>query len=690
MPDPIRWLHLSDFHVGKDDYGQRRMFKYIINEIEAKIASHIYPDFVFITGDIANRGAYSEYEEFIDGFIYPLMELLNGQTTRIFIVPGNHDVDRSQAKALQAHGLLSRIPEFLDPTPRGLKERVILLPRFAAFMKADLPDTGGKWLDLPDGSFIHSLDVKGHKIGVLGLNTAWLSENDRDRHELCPGKGIIETGLEALKDCDVRIVLGHHPLDWFTDNEVKQIRALFGRYNVIYLHGHLHKNDSSREDGAGKAFLVIQAGASFQAREDELWVNRLLWCDINFETNQIGIEPLQWNKGNQEWVIDSLALPNRYRQQGTDRWLLTLPISQEIANESSVTLIPDHKHLHVPDGWLLVDEKFLDYYRVDLTSEQTLQFFDGRIPTWSEALSENVPRRFIVQELNATLSASKQAGELQVTLLLGAGGEGKSTALRQVICDLINSKLSWNILWHNNPDTLLPLEVFTELPESSGTWLIATDDADLIVKDIFEAVKFLHESGRRNVHFLLSCRDTDWKGASGEQFPWQQYTNFVTKHLRGLSSEDASLVIKAWSRYGKQGMGRLEKLNIQEAISQLVREAKSEAYAEEGAFLGAMLRARLGEDIKAHVTALLLRLNERPAPGGTLMQAFAYIAALHAENYLILSKDVLAEALGCKLRDVKRQIVGPLGEEAAATRIGQFILTRHRAIAETAVTVLSD
>ena len=24
--EPIRWLHLSDFHVGKDEYAQRKLF----------------------------------------------------------------------------------------------------------------------------------------------------------------------------------------------------------------------------------------------------------------------------------------------------------------------------------------------------------------------------------------------------------------------------------------------------------------------------------------------------------------------------------------------------------------------------------------------------------------------------------------------------------------------------------------
>jgi hypothetical protein len=35
--EPIRWLHLSDFHVGKDEAGQRQMFKDLLKHIEDTI-----------------------------------------------------------------------------------------------------------------------------------------------------------------------------------------------------------------------------------------------------------------------------------------------------------------------------------------------------------------------------------------------------------------------------------------------------------------------------------------------------------------------------------------------------------------------------------------------------------------------------------------------------------------------------
>jgi hypothetical protein len=94
--------------------------------------------------------------------------------------------------------------------------------------------------------------------------------------------------------------------------------------------------------------------------------------------------------------------------------------------------------------------------------------------------------------------------------------------------------------------------------------------------------------------------------------------------------------------------------------------------------------------LKDHIKDLLGRLEKRKAPGGTLMSAFAYIVALHAENKHILTKPVLAQALKCEPRDILPFVIGPLGDEAAFAPTGRYILTRHRAIAEAARDILTN
>ncbi len=688
MAIPIRWLHLSDFHVGKDNYGQRRMFTYILDNIRHKREQGIVPDLVFITGDLGNRGQPNEYEKFNNEFVLPLAELLEDPDfERIYTIPGNHDVDRSRAKAASRYGVLDEVPEFFDPTEQGFAERRGLLERFAAFTRSDLTPRSG-WLEKAQGAFTHSVSLHGYKLGILGINTAWFSRGDDDRHQLTPGKAIVESGLEAIKACDVRIVLGHHPLDWFIDDQIDAIRALFGRYNVMYLHGHLHKNRSRQEEGAGRPFLSLQAGACFQAREDELWVNRILWCELDLAAAALTVEPLRWSRDNQEWSMDGSAFPEIYRKPGSDRWVLPVPITSAV---QPVVAGATAARLSFPAGWITIDKEFIELERRNLNSDQILGYFDGRIPTWAEALSPQIPRRAMVDEVKAALEMARQKKELGVILLTGAGGEGKSTVLRQVLCDLAMNDDSWQIIWHDDAEEPLPRSRIRSLPRTQGVWLIASDDADLIASDVFSTVKWFYETGRKNVQFLLCCRDTDWINAEADRLPWRSYVpTFVEKRMRGLSLEDAEKIVGAWNHYGDRGLRELSAVAATERAKKLVAEAKSEKYAQEGAFLGAMLRVRIGEGLKEHIMSLLLRLKQRPAPGGTLLDAFTYIAALHAENLLFLSKIVLAGVLRCKIGDIKPKVIGPLGEETAVAMAGQYILTRHRAIAEAAVELLSS
>ena len=202
-PKNIRWLHLSDFHFGKDGYGQRQLFKYILDHVRERVSNGDVPDLVFITGDIANKGQDKEYEEFYENFFMPLRECLPSDSQeRIFVIPGNHDVDRNQARALLTNDVLKRVPEFLDPTEQGQFERQTISSRFKAFVNNDLTHMEDHWVNSSKGTFHKILELKGIKLGILGVNTAWFSFSDNDRHNLSTGKSLLEDGLFSIKDCD--------------------------------------------------------------------------------------------------------------------------------------------------------------------------------------------------------------------------------------------------------------------------------------------------------------------------------------------------------------------------------------------------------------------------------------------------------------------------------------------------------
>ena len=137
----IRWLHLSDFHTGKDNYAQIKLFQKIHTHMKEMKENGIVPDMIFITGDVANQGLKEQYETFSDEFLLPLVEIYD-PLPAIYIVPGNHDVDRK--KCTLTARFLYDIPKdqshekFFDTDEEGFEERRQIFERFESPRKTSI------------------------------------------------------------------------------------------------------------------------------------------------------------------------------------------------------------------------------------------------------------------------------------------------------------------------------------------------------------------------------------------------------------------------------------------------------------------------------------------------------------------------------------------------------------------------
>ncbi len=629
-------------------------------------------------------------------------------------MPGNRDVDRTQARPVDTRTVPLRVPDFLDDTETGRGHRQSILPRFAAYIRNDFTASGDHWLGSCEGTSRATLVLRGRRLGVLGLNTAWLSCGEDDRHQLSAGVPLLERGLESLAGCDQKIVLGHHPLDWLRDADAEAVQALLGEHTALYLHGHLHKGKLRYQMG-GQPFLSIQAGACFQPAADEDWVNGLVWCELDLDAGECRAEALQWAGPERGWVPDGAAFPPAFRQG--DHWAFPLPAPPAGAPAPAKAAGPQPPR--PPLGWQWVDAAYLTGHSLGVDDESVLYYFNGREPGWREALArDRIPRRKIVGKLVGQLEAARHEGGLRVTVLYGAAGEGKSTALFQTVCDLVQGGQDWRVLWHELTSTPLPPDFLVRLP-ATATYLIVSDDAELIAHPVFDVLRLLKEAGRRNVQFLLCCRETDWKTErttdKGRVLPspgtlrWNDHARYAREPLQGLDAADARQVVAAWSEFGSEGLLKLQDKGIEEGARCLADAANSGKHGrQEGTFFGALLEVRLGEEgLWRHVETLLKTLHTRPILTGkapkrrpmndkTLLHAFAYIAAAHAVEHLKLPKIVLAKALGYDLGNVSgaldnllENVLKPLSSEAAIATTGAHVFTRHRTIAQVALDLLS-
>lgn len=367
-------------------------------------------------------------------------------------------------------------------------------------------------------------------------------------------------------------------------------------------------------------------------------------------------------------------------------------------------LTPD---LNLPgDEWQAVDSRFLGEARKFLGADDRLpaevaaNYFDGESPKWEYIVSKSIRPRVVVEKLENEISVKATTGRPRVTLLIGPGGEGKSTILQQVAIGLAERHQDIHIIWRNiTTGRVVRLEesLIRQLLHKEGYFVIVSDNAEQIADDVWQSVLFLQsQKSRSNIQFLLASRTIDWQWAGADKPHWRRQlgeSDFHAERINSLTKEDARRVVGGWEDAGMQGLGQFQAVEPDKRAQHLFKLAEDKRVRDreerEGSLLGAMLDARKSATFKDYVKGILGRLEQRAAPGGrTLREVFAYIVALHADNQQILAKPILGHLLACSPDELAREVLTPLADEAAADSSGWLVLARHRTIAEVAREIL--
>lgn len=696
----IRWLHLSDIHeCNREGHFRKRMYAEIIKEAGRQKP----PDLVFLTGDMAFAGTEKEYLSLEEAFITPLKKILP-PTCPVFTIPGNHDVDRERgSKPRLWIDDADEANAFQSIEAKGAtKRKDILLPRFTAYAAFDqrVSAWGTNWLESEAGAIWWCKDIDGVKVAVVGVNTAWLCQDEHDWGKLSPGRYMLERAVDEAwaKKPDLLIVLGHHPLDALSvegePHDGRRVRERLKQANAVYLHGHLHMSGSDRIGDALRTTLSIQAPSAFQAHDDERWRNGLMWGEADLSDGWLVIEPLRWNEQDREYKWDVDAGYKDDRVPGRDAFRLRLPGRAATTATSVDAPTVASKPLELPPGWEIVDRAALAKIRTNPPSLHVMvQFFDGILPTWRLALAPGVQPRAVAERLaNRLRAVHAGAAKPEVVLLAAAGGEGKSTAVLHAAAALVeDTQQAWTCLHRQAANAELPEDTLSKLPTTPGHgWVIVIDDADNIGPAILAAVKKI--AARTDVHLLLAARDTEWQIKRLVPGMWQPVADFHTELLAGLDREDARRIVAGWVAWGDKAMGKLKGRSEGDAVTALLGHARDFATRkEDGELLGALLVTRQGEDMRAHVRTLVEGLGRNPViKAYSLRDIYAMVAAMHAENQLYLSRSVMAFALDCDIDELERKALLPLRREAMLDSGDTFVLTRHRRIAEAACVVMRE
>lgn len=255
----INWLHFTDFHQKTEPHFLWPNVRERVYEDLTKLFDRTGPwDLVLFTGDLAFSGQPEEFQrvnDVLDG-LWNLFAKL-GCAPRLLAVPGNHDLVRPE--------------DLMDPTIRQVLKwdtdqefrnyfwekptspyHQKIKELFAAYCHW--------WKNHPQipkdiqfgalpGDFAFTLDKNGVKLGILGINTAFLQLTGDDYkgrlalhvrqfHAAC-GELDGPTWANQHHAC---LLLTHHPPEWLNKESRKH---LFGEINAygrfaVHLCGHAH------------------------------------------------------------------------------------------------------------------------------------------------------------------------------------------------------------------------------------------------------------------------------------------------------------------------------------------------------------------------------------------------------------------------------------------------------------------
>ena len=245
-------LHISDIHFKSPDCLDPQMDPdasirtRMMRDLAMQVQKLGKVDAILIGGDVAFKAAPDEYRTARD-WIHQLTDISRCPKERVFVVPGNHDVDRSIIKnsfhiqtvqnAIASTSLANRewkLKQMLRDDTFGQ----LLFQAHAAYNEFAAPFGCQIW---PAKPFWHQ-DIPlegGVSLRLYGLTSTLLSgregndDKERDLY-LSPLQTVLDPAPNTLN-----LVLCHHPLDWLEDGDAVD-EALTTRA-AFHVFGHKHR-----------------------------------------------------------------------------------------------------------------------------------------------------------------------------------------------------------------------------------------------------------------------------------------------------------------------------------------------------------------------------------------------------------------------------------------------------------------
>lgn len=279
----LNWLHFTDLHTDMSGHNWTwpRSQKLLFDDLSRLHDAGVGPwDLVLFSGDLTQSATKEQFEKFSD-ILVKLWQLFHsfGYPLPIFLsVPGNHDLVRplSTSSVVKAFKLWHEDEEVRNLFwQSGSNEyRQVVVEAFSNYTSwcgnLSLPKPEKLTTGILPGEFSTIIKKGGIKLGVIGLNTAFLQLTDQDyegqldihQKQLF---GVCNEDPDSWCDnVDIALLLTHHGSSWLSTSAQSCFSSeIFppGRF-FSHIHGHLHTPHSSNFSNGGAREQRFRQGPS--------------------------------------------------------------------------------------------------------------------------------------------------------------------------------------------------------------------------------------------------------------------------------------------------------------------------------------------------------------------------------------------------------------------------------------------
>lgn len=313
----IRWLHISDIHFAYSDYHvekAKEKFLKKLNEFKGKV------EYIFISGDLRyGKNSPNKYpNNTVECIKDNIIDVLGVPMEHVFIVPGNHDVDRGRKRDRVLSDILKEYDSNKGVINKEDLQDLKSTQKKYAFIYKKI--TGREFTLGPEL-------IKGEECNFLLLNTSLLCGRDGEDGTLIIGMELLRHELSKLSDEDKKrplIVIGHHSIDCLQRKERENLLAEFENINVVaYLCGYNHvMRYHEHRTPNGHRFVEYMCGTNMDLdpnNDEPTEIGFFLGC-LDAENGMGYVDSYKWLQNpHQKWVKNNDFVIPEHKDEGVNR-----------------------------------------------------------------------------------------------------------------------------------------------------------------------------------------------------------------------------------------------------------------------------------------------------------------------------------------------------------------------------------